>query len=167
MSMTSPSPGPAAGQGKLSLVVTVASAVAAIAAFITMPRISTWYVGLAKPAFMPPFELFAPASTVLYAAMAAAGWRLWTAAGDAAAKRGAFLLLALQAGLNALWPIVFFGLQKPVSALIVSVFLAAIAVATVRRFYLIDPLAGVVLAPYLAWVLFATVLNAAIVGLNP
>ena len=69
--------------------------------------------------------------------------------------------------LGALWTLVFFGLQRPVSGLIVMLALLAAVGSTARRFYLIDRLAGLVRIPYLAWVAFVTVLNAAIVGLNP
>ena len=39
--------------------------------------------------------------------------------------------------------------------------------ATIRRFWPLDRLAAALLAPYAAWVAFATVLNAAIWRLNP
>jgi tryptophan-rich sensory protein len=39
--------------------------------------------------------------------------------------------------------------------------------ATVWAFYRIRPLAGILLVPYLAWVLFATVLNYQFLIANP
>jgi tryptophan-rich sensory protein len=38
--------------------------------------------------------------------------------------------------------------------------------ATLVAFWRIDRLAGLLLAPYLAWICYATALNAAIVALN-
>lgn len=52
-------------------------AVAAAAGAVTADSVATWYPTLNKPAFTPPDWVFAPAWTVLYAAMAVAGWRVW------------------------------------------------------------------------------------------
>ena len=158
---------PAAGWGKLLVLLVLVFAVATAAALFTAPKIATWYAALAKPAFTPPAWAFAPVWLVLYVLMAVAAWRVWTVPAEPSAVRAALALFAAQLALNALWSPVFFGLQKPVSALLVIVALTGMVAVTLRRFYLIDALAGLMLVPYLAWVLFATVLNAAIVGLNP
>ena len=37
----------------------------------------------------------------------------------------------------------------------------------IRRFYILSPLAGLLLVPYFGWLVYATVLNTAICKLNP
>jgi benzodiazapine receptor len=167
MSVTTPSSGSGRSWWKLIVLLLIVCAVAATGAIVTVPKIGTWYAALHKPAFNPPAWVFAPVWVVLYGLMALAAWRVWEAPAAPSEKRGALAHFAVQLVLNALWPPVFFGLQRPVSGLILMLVLLAAVCTTVRRFYLIDPLAGSMLLPYLAWVAFATVLNAAIVGLNP
>jgi tryptophan-rich sensory protein len=161
------SPRPAGGWGKLIVLVVIVFAVAAAGQFLVTPKVPDWYAHLTKPVFAPPAWICGVAWVVCYAVTALAAWRVWTAPAPAPAMRAALAIFAVQLGLHALWATVFFGLQKPVSALILLIFHASAVAGTLRRFYLVDALAGLMLVPYLAWVLFATVLNAAIVGLNP
>ena len=152
---------------KLIVLLAIVAAVAAMGASLSAPKVPGWYAALAKPVFMPPSWVFGPVWTVLYGLMALAAWRIWDAPSPAAHRREALAFFAMQLVLNALWPAVFFGMQKPVSGLIVIIFLLSAVVATLLRFQRIDRVAGLLLVPYLAWVGFATLLNAAIVGLNP
>jgi benzodiazapine receptor len=167
MSAQTPAPRPRRGWWKLIVLLAIVFAVAAVGAGVTSPKLATWYGGLNKPAFNPPAWVFGPVWAVLYLLMAVAAWRVWEADAEAAEKRGALAWFAIQLALNALWTPVFFGLQRPVSGLIVMLVLMAAVAATLSRFYRVDRVAGLLLVPYLAWVAFATVLNAAIVGLNP
>lgn len=75
-------------------------------------------------------------------------------------------LFILQWALNALWTPLFFGLHKPAWALVEIVILLAALLATWRAFWRVDRPAGLMLAPYAAWVAFATALNGAIWWLN-
>jgi benzodiazapine receptor len=157
----------ARGRWRLIALLLIVSAIAAVGAAVTLPKIGSWYAGLNKPVFHPPTWVFVPVWAALYGLMAVAAWRVWEASAEAAEKRAALAHFALQLLLNALWPPVFFGLQRPVSGLILMLVLLVAVGATVRRFHRIDRLAALMLLPYLAWVAFAAVLNAAIVGLNP
>jgi tryptophan-rich sensory protein len=90
--------------------------------------------------------------------MAVAAWRL----SRAPAARTPLTLHAVQLALNAAWPVAFFGARsKRVSvAIIVALDLAVGAeIATAERR---DRVAAALLAPYLAWTLFATALNIAV-----
>ncbi len=55
----------------------------------------------------------------------------------------------------------------PAAASIVIVTLLLLIVATMRTFAEVRPLAAALLAPYLAWVAFATALNVTIAAMNP
>jgi len=122
-----------------------------------------WYASLAKPAWTPPSWAFGPVWTLLYPLIAVAGWLVWRH-GQA---RGAILLYLLQLCLNAAWPWLFFALHRPDLALIDIVILVAVIVATIVAFRRRSPGAALLLAPYLAWVLFAAALNLAVWRLNP
>jgi translocator protein len=140
-------------------------AVAAIGGAVTATSVGTWYRTLQKPWFNPPDSVFAPVWTVLFIAMAVAAWRVWRRYDSTAARRP-LLAFLIQLALNLLWSILFFGARAPALALVdIALLLASIAV-TLVLFWRRDRLAGLLFVPYLAWVGFASVLNAAIVLLN-
>jgi tryptophan-rich sensory protein len=68
--------------------------------------------------------------------------------------------------LNALWSVLFFGLRSPLAGLVEIAVLWVAILATIILFFRVSVPAGVMLLPYIAWVSFAAVLNAAIFGLN-
>lgn len=139
--------------------------VAAIGAAVTAPAIDSWYATLAKPSFNPPNWVFSPVWTILYALMALAVFRI-SRDGTDKADRVALQFYSLQLALNLLWSVAFFGLQQPGIALIILTILDLFVLLTLLAFGQRDRLAGYLLLPYLAWVLFATALNIGIVRLN-
>jgi tryptophan-rich sensory protein len=122
-----------------------------------------WYAALAKPSFNPPNSVFAPVWSVLYLLMAIAAWRAWRKAGLDLASG----LWLAQLGLNAAWSWLFFGRHLLAVALVDIVLLLALIAATTAAFFRRDRAAGWMMVPYVAWVSFATVLNAALWQLNP
>ena len=138
---------------------------AAIGSSATFPSVTTWYPILTKPAWTPPNALFGPVWTCLYIAMAVAGWRAWSHS-EPKVRRTTLALYGLQLGLNALWSVLFFGLRRPDIALVEIVVLWGVLVTVLIRFAKIDRISGLLWAPYVVWVTFATALNAAIWHLN-
>ncbi len=124
-----------------------------------------WYFALDQPVFNPPAWLFAPVWTILYVAMGVAAWRIWCLSGTPA-RTAALRRFALQLALNAAWTPVFFGLHSIGGALAVIVLLALAIVVTIQHFHPLDKMAAWMLAPYLAWVVFAATLNASLFALN-
>ena len=145
----------------------VALAAGWLGSLATAPNIPTWYAGLAKPAFNPPNAVFPVVWTILYILMAVAAWLVWRAPGDAGDRRRALVAYAAQLVLNVAWSFAFFGARSPLAGLAVIVPLSLAILWTMIGFHRISPPAAWLLAPYLAWVLFATVLNGAIFVLNP
>lgn len=134
--------------------------------FLTGGAVRDWYPSLVRPSFAPPSWVFGPVWTALYLMMGLAAWFVWRKAGSSPAGRVALGLFALQLVLNGLWSVLFFGLRAPGPALIEIVVLWAAIAATLRAFWRIDAGAGWLLVPYLAWVTFATALNAGFWWLN-
>jgi tryptophan-rich sensory protein len=151
---------------RLVLAVGLCLAVGAVGSLATAPKIPTWYAGLTKPGWTPPDAVFPIAWTTLYVLMAVALWRLWQLHAPSPARRRAVLLWFAQLALNALWSPVFFGMEAPGAALVIVVVLWLAIAATIFACARIDRMAAWLLVPYLAWVSYATALNAAIVVLN-
>ena len=124
-----------------------------------------WYASLNKPAWNPPNWIFGPVWTLLYVMMALAAWLVWRRGGWAAQKYplGWFLI---QLALNAAWTPLFFGLKNPSLAFGEILLLWLAIAATLVSFRRVDKAAAWLLAPYLAWVSFAALLNLTLLRLN-
>ena len=139
-------------------VVAVVAAVGSLAA--TQSR--SVYEGLNQPPWAPPGWLFGPVWTVLYLLIAVSGWLFWRAGGT----RREFAWYAAGLVLNAAWTPLFFAAGAYTVALVEIVALDLVIAGTALVFRRRSPAAAALQLPYLAWTLFATSLNAAIVVLN-
>jgi translocator protein len=151
--------------GGLLLLTAVCLGVGALGGAVTAGSVASWYPTLVKPSFNPPSWVFGPVWTALYLLMAIAAWRVWRAADPGTARR-TLAVFALQLALNLGWSTAFFGLRDIGLAVLVIVALDLAVLTMVILFGRIDRIAAWLLAPYLAWIAFATVLNIAIWRLN-
>jgi tryptophan-rich sensory protein len=149
--------------GALGFVL-ACEAVGLTGAAVTNPG-SDWYRALEKPPFQPPAWVFGPAWTLLYGLMGLAAWRVWRRRASPAARR-ALVLFGAQLAVNAAWSPVFFGAHAVGAALAILVVLTGLVAWTVAAFRRVDRPAAALLLPYLAWLSFATVLNAEILRRN-
>ena len=152
---------------KIIISVSVCVLVGFLSGFATQSSVTTWFLTLEKPFFNPPGWIFAPVWTLLYIMMGIAFGLIWSS--DFKEKKivkSAMIVFGIQLGLNALWSILFFGLQNPFLALVEILLLWLFIFETIKAFKKVDDLAYKLLLPYLAWVSFATVLNGSIWFLN-
>lgn len=153
-------------------VVIVAAAVfpvahaAVIGNLATIPNLTPWYAGLAKPGFNPPNGVFGPVWTLLYLMMATAFWRVLRLPVATPGRRAGIGWFLVQMALNAAWSVAFFGFHSPLAGVIVIGWLIVALAATIRAFAGLDRLAAALMVPCLAWVSFAAVLNTAVWWLN-
>jgi benzodiazapine receptor len=103
---------------------------------------------------------------VLYAMMGFA-LALVCAAWGARLRLPAILAFVLQLLLNLAWSPVFFAEHEIRLALLILAALNIAVLLTVVLFWKVRRAAGLLLLPYLAWILFATVLNWQFLVLNP
>lgn len=125
-----------------------------------------WFAGLTKPFFMPPGKAFGLVWPILYVMLGLALALILSEPPSAARKKG-LILFGAQLALNYAWSPLFFAAHAIQFALVTIFVMAAIAAMAARQFWQIRPLAGALMAPYLAWLCFAAALNAAIERLNP
>lgn len=124
-----------------------------------------WHASLNKPSWYPPGLVFGPVWTALYLMMAVAAWLVWIHGGFAAQRRPLALFL-VQLALNAMWMPLFFGLHWPGVAFVEIVLLWLVIGATLFALRRVTLVAARLLAPCLAWVGFAAVLNFTLWRLN-
>lgn len=146
-----------------TLFLTYLAACGAAAATGALFQPGDWYRSLNKPRWTPPDWLFPVAWTVLYLSMSVAAARV-AMAGDAGQ---ALALWSVQIALNALWTPVFFGLRRLGAGLVIIFLLWLAVAATMLAFWQVDPVAGLLFAPYLLWVSVAGALNRSVWVRNP
>ncbi len=154
---------------RILIVVVTCLAIGYFSGMATQSSIKTWFPTLIKPSFNPPNWVFAPVWSMLYIMMGIAAGLVWNrmeASKDKELVKKSLVFFAIQLGLNALWSVLFFGLRNPMLALIEIVLLWLMIYETYIKFGKIDKIAGYLFLPYLAWVSFASILNASIWWLN-
>jgi tryptophan-rich sensory protein len=125
-----------------------------------------WFDALQKPFFMPPGAAFAIVWPILYGLMGIAVAMI-LAEPPSPQRRAALILFFVQLALNFAWSPLFFAAHDIVLANYVIMIMAAIAAVAGRKFWKLRRVAGLLLIPYLAWLVFAASLNTAIDKLNP
>jgi tryptophan-rich sensory protein len=151
---------------KLVIAIVVAELAGVIGSVFTVSAIPNWYAGLVKPALNPPAWVFGPAWTTLYALMGIAAFLIWRMGWKRKEVKAALGVFGIQLFLNAVWSIIFFGLQNPGWALVNIILLWFAIVWTMVAFYKISKPAAYLLIPYILWVSFAMYLNYSIWALN-
>jgi len=137
-----------------------------IGSFFTAPAIPAWYSTLTKPNFSPPNWLFAPVWLSLYLLMGISAYLIWQKTAEQEKAKSALKLFWSHLIFNALWSIIFFGLQNPGLAFLNIIILWILIVILIVKFWKISSWAAYLLIPYLIWVSFASILNYYIWYLN-
>jgi tryptophan-rich sensory protein len=125
-----------------------------------------WFEALDKPAIFPPPAAFGVVWPILYTLMGLAAAMVCAAWGSRY-RLPAILAFALQLLVNLAWTPVFFGEHEITLGLYVIAALDVAVLVTIVLFWKVRRAAALLLVPYLAWILFATVLNYEFLRLNP
>jgi len=125
-----------------------------------------WFDALQKPSFMPPGFLFGIVWATLYALLGLA-LAMIVAEPPSDRRRLALILFGVQMVLNFAWSPIFFAGHDITLAKYVIIAMIVIAAAAALLFYRLRPVAGLLMVPYLCWLMFATALNTSIETLNP
>lgn len=150
---------------KLITAVSLTVVLGGVGGWVTAPEIPAWYAGLTKPSFNPPNWLFGPVWTTLYILMGISFYLVWKQPVSKERNR-ALLLFTVQFILNFCWSFIFFGMHETGWALAEMIVLWIMILITIFSFIRFSATAAWLLVPYILWVSFAMVLNAAIWRLN-
>lgn len=142
------------------------AATAVVGTLGTRPR-SAWYQGLRKPSWQPPGSAFGPIWTTIYGLTAVASARVLDREDDPAERRRYGSALGVNLALNAGFSWLYFTGERLRASVPVQVALTVSTADLVRRSARVDRPAAVMLLPYLAWDVAATVLNVQVARLNP
>lgn len=145
--------------------ILIAQAAGAIGSFFSVSSISSWYINIVKPEWNPPSWIFGPVWIFLYSLMGIASYLVWQQRSLPGAKT-ALIVYGVHLVFNALWTILFFGLKNPGLAFAEIIVLLLLIIITTILFWRINSTAGILMLPYIAWVLFASYLSYTIWQLN-
>jgi len=143
---------------------------------IVMKSTRTWYKTIPLPSFTPPNKLFAPVWSTLYTMLGIASWRIRNIvmknvnAGAGMLpflQKNIILLSLIHYAMNLSWAPTFFGLKRLRAGHILNVMLIATLLPIIGVYFSLDTVSGMLLLPYLAWLLVATRLSSEICRLNP
>ena len=164
--------GRAAGAGRrstraqllgLAVFLGASAVVARLGAFATLNNVEGWYATADKAPWSPPNWVFGPVWTLLYTAMAVAAWLVWRRRAER--SRAALTAYGIQLALNLAWTPVFFSLYPVLGTaalwlgLVIIIALVIAVTVTVLYFGPLSRSAGLLLLPYISWLVFATSLN--------
>ncbi len=156
---------------KLGISLVVPQLAGIIGSLFTVSAVPLWYATLHKPSFNPPNWIFGPTWIILYLLMGISVYLIWAINNKTVNTQKRYIKTSLKffwvhLGFNALWSIIFFGLQNPALAFINIVIIWTMIIILIKRFWKINKWSACLLIPYLLWVTFATILNFSIWFLN-
>ncbi|WMJ89163.1 TspO/MBR family protein [Anaerocolumna sp. MB42-C2] len=123
------------------------------------------YTTLTKPPLSPPGWLFGVIWPVLYLLMGIAAYIIYQSR-QIPDREKAINLYWIQLFVNFLWPIVFFRFEWYWLSVFVILLLIVLVLITTIWFYRINKAAGLLMVPYLLWIIFAAYLNIGVAILN-
>jgi tryptophan-rich sensory protein len=150
---------------KFFLCLLIPLTIGAFGGIATSSGVNDWYLTINKPSFNPPNYLFGPVWTVLYLLM---GISLFLILNSKASieKNKSLLIFVIQLFLNLLWSILFFKFQFIALAFIEIILICVSVLIMILFFYKVNKAAALLQIPYLMWLIFASILNGAILYLN-
>ena len=149
----------------LAVSILIPLAIGGLSALFTMGSMKD-FEALTQPPLSPVSWLFPVVWTVLFIMMGIASYIAVETSSGADDKERAFKVYFLQLGFNFLWSIIFFTFGAYEIAFVWLAALLALIIITAVRFYSLNRAAGLLMLPYIAWVIFAGYLNIAIYLLN-
>lgn len=141
----------------LALVVLVAALGATFEAGL-------WYFDMNKPGWAPPARAYGPIWALIYVLAALAAWRVWESGHQS--RTGALAWWGIVLALQLIWMALFFGLHRLGWAWAEMGLLIGATLLCMRAFYGASKQAACLMLPFLAWTLYAWVLNLAIWSIN-
>lgn len=143
--------------------VLAALAVGGLSAWLTRGNMNI-YDEIRIPPLSPPMWVFPVVWSILYILMGISAAVVFNS--KDLRKGGALRVYALQLIVNFFWSIIFFNMRAFGFASIWLLLLIALVIAMIAMFAKINKKAAYMQLPYLAWLLFALYLTAAIYFLN-
>ncbi len=146
----------------LILSLAIPLVVGGVAALIIRNHLGI-YDDLNLPSFAPPYYVFGIVWGILYVLM---GISFYLALRDKNCDNEIIILFAVQLFFNFCWPIAFFNFKLFWFSFVWLLVLMCLVVWLTIKYFRINRIAGWLQIPYIAWLIFASVLNLVIAIMN-
>ena len=147
----------------LLIFIVLAFGASAWGGLITSFYKEPWYSTIIKPDFNPPDWIFAPVWITLYLLMSVGAWLIWI---NPKRVEKIIYIYFIHLLINGSWSLFFFGLHLILVSLIIIAVIIIFVIWLMKLYYPINKLSTFLMAPYLAWLGYAFVLNFYIFILN-
>lgn len=117
------------------------------------------YDKIKLPIFAPNSIVFSIVWPIIYLLMGIASYRIYMIRDEGKDVGTALFFYIIQLLLNYLWPFIFFSFRLYGLGFIELIILFIFVIITFVKFIKIDKIAGILLIPYLLWLIFAGTLN--------
>lgn len=117
------------------------------------------YRNLKKFVFTPPDIVFAVVWIILYILMGIAAYRIYVKNKSNIDDKGAYFFYIIQLILNFMWSFIFFTFRLYGISFLWIIMLFVFVIITFIKFIKIDKIAGLLLIPYMIWLVYAGFLN--------
>lgn len=124
------------------------------------PNSREQYMTLYKPPFAPPGWLFPVVWTILFVLMGVAAYLVYIS--DSPDKNETLKLYLVQLLVNFGWSIIFFNWNAYFLAFTWLLLLLYLVYLTAKEFYEINKTAGLLMVPYIIWLIYAGYINLSI-----
>ncbi|MEO7263637.1 MAG: TspO/MBR family protein [Ferruginibacter sp.] len=147
------------------LCISIPILVGTLSGIATASGVKGWFQTINKPGFNPPNYVFGPVWTILYILMGISFYMVMQSP-NTKTKKYAVAIFLVQLLLNFCWSLLFFKFKFIGTAFIDIILIWLSIIFMIYIFYKINKRAAWLQVPYLLWVSFASILNAAIWWLN-
>lgn len=153
---------------QLALWILVVQGIGLLLGLLTSNNITSWYNLLHKSALTPPPIVFSLVWPLLYLLLAVIGWHLWQKQqmNHSSQAKSVWYLFVAQMLMNWLWTPLFFQFHLIGLSLIWISLLTLLTALIIGKLIPKHWILGLLLLPYVTWLLFATYLTAVIYYLN-
>lgn len=117
------------------------------------------YNSLKKFFLTPPNIVFVIVWSILYILMGVAAYRIYIKNKDNNDDKGAYFFYLIQLILTFMWSFIFFTFRLYGISFIWTIILFVFVLITFIKFIRIDKIAGILLTPYMLWLVYQGVLN--------
>ena len=150
---------------KAILTIAIPPAVGALSGFLIRNNVFIYEL-LDKPPFSLPANLFSVVWGILYLTIGIGLYLFTTSDASSGAKSYGLTVFAFQLLLNFFWSILFFNFRMFLLAFILLLVLFVFVALTVSAFYNARKISGIILIPYLLFLVYAAYLNFGVWFLN-
>lgn len=118
-----------------------------------------WFAALKKPRILLPISVLAAIWAILYILMTLSIWLIYLYKQVTKSRSKAYVLFWLQLLLSGYWSYLFFHYHQIGWAVVTSLLVTVIVFMMVIYFFKLRIFAGILLLPYLVWILYIFCLN--------